>query len=96
MDDRLAQGYVLTIHLTGHDIPPEVASLVVEDLAHLSAVESPSLPGNLVLRCTVSAPTEGDAVRYGAQRTITAMLGAGIDAPRVLSVDARLFDSVLV
>ena len=96
MDDRLAQGYVLTIHLAGGELSPEVAQLVVDDLAHLSAVGNPSPGGTLLLHCTVSAPSEGDAVRYGAQRALTAMLGAGVDGPRVLAVDARRFSDVLV
>lgn len=96
MDERLAQGFVLTIQLSGAYLDPEVSELVLEDLAHLNAVRSPSTISELVLSCTVSAPTEGEAVRYGAQRTITAMLAAGVDAPKVISVDVRAFDDVLV
>lgn len=96
MGEGQAHGFVLTIHVGAADIPTEAAALIVRDLDHLSAVLSPADPGTLVLCCTVSATSEPDAVRYGAQRMITAMLGAGIDAPRVLSVDSTLFDHALV
>jgi hypothetical protein len=44
----------------------------------------------------VSATSEGDAVRYAAQRTITALLGVGIETPRILSVEACRVDHVAV
>jgi hypothetical protein len=96
MEDRLAQGYVLTLHLGTDQISGEVADEVIRELAHLSAVRGPTAPGELRLHCTVSATSEADAVRYAAQRTITALLGTGIEAPRVLSVEACLVDHVAV
>jgi hypothetical protein len=96
MDDRLAQGYVLTLHLAADQITGDVADHVIRDLSHLSAVRGPTKPGNLLVHCTVSAPSEGDAVRYAAQRTITALLGAGVETPRVLSIEACHVDHVAV
>jgi hypothetical protein len=88
MDDRLAQGYVLTLHLGTGRLDQDLADQVVRDLAHLSAVRGPSAPDALLIHCTVSAVSEGDAVRYAAQRVITALLGCGIEQPRVLEIEA--------
>jgi hypothetical protein len=96
MDDRLAQGYVLTLHLEAVRITNEVADGIIRDLAHLSAVRGPGLPGHLLMHCTVSATSEGDAVRYAAQRTIGALVAAGVEAPRVVSIEACLVDHVAV
>jgi hypothetical protein len=96
MEDRLAHGYVLTLHLAADQLSGEVADHVIRDLSHLSAVRGPTSPGDLLLHCTVSATSEGDAVRYAAQRTITALLGAGVETPRVLSVETCLVDDVAV
>jgi len=94
MDDRLAQGFVLTLHLASADVSGDVADRVVHDLAHLSAVRGPALPGNLLIHCTVSATSESDAVRYAAQRTITALLGCGVEQPKVLAIEACALDHV--
>ena len=94
MDDRLAQGFVLTLHLASTELSPDLGDRVVHDLAHLSAVRGPALPGNLLIHCTVSATSEADAVRYAAQRTITALLGAGVEQPKVLSIEACALDYV--
>jgi hypothetical protein len=96
MEDRLAQGYVLTLHLAADQISGDIGDQVIRELSHLSAVRGPTLPGNLLLHCTVSATSEGDAVRYVAQRTITALMSAGVETPRVLSVEASLVDHVAV
>lgn len=96
MDDRLAQGYVLTLHLGAEHISGEIADQVIRELSHLSAVRGPTVPGKLLLHCTVSATSEGDAVRYAAQRTITALLGVGIETPRILSVEACRVDHAAV
>jgi hypothetical protein len=96
MDDRPAQGYVLTIHLAASRISAETADQVVRDLSHLSAVRGPTLPDNLLVHCTVSAISEGDAIRYGAQRTVAALLGVGAESPRVLSVEACVVEHVAV
>jgi hypothetical protein len=88
MDDRLAQGYVLTLHLGTGRLPHEVADQVVRDLTHLCAVRGPSAPDSLLIHCTVSATSEGDAVRYAAQRVITALLGCGIEQPKLVNIEA--------
>ena len=96
MEDGPAQGYVLSLHLEAAKLSAEVADQVVRELAHLSAVRGPARPGNVLLHCTVSATSEGDAVRYAAQRTISALLAAGADAPKVLSIEACLVEHVAV
>jgi len=96
MEDRLAQGYVLTLHLGSASLSNEIADRVVHDLAHLSAVRGPARPGSLLVHCTVSATSESDAVRYAAQRTITALLGCGVEQPKVLSIEACAIDYVAV
>ena len=96
MEDRLAQGFVLTLHLASADLQGDIGDRVVQDLAHLSAVRGPALPGNLLLHCTVSATSEDDAVRYAAQRTITALLGCGVEQPKVLSIEACAIDYAAV
>jgi hypothetical protein len=95
MDDRLAQGYVLTLHLATGPLRTDVADRVVRDLAHLSAVRGPSGGDDLLIHCTVSATSEGDAVRYAAQRVITALLGCGIEQPKVVGIEACPLDTAL-
>ena len=96
MDDCLAQGFVLTLHLTSDELSGDVADRVVHELAHLSAVRGPALPGNVLIHCTVSATSEADAVRYAAQRVITALLSCGVEQPKVLSIEACALDHVPV
>ena len=94
MEDGPAQGYVLSLHLEASRLSAEAIDQVVRELAHLSAVRGPALAGHVLLHCTVSATSEGDAVRYAAQRTISALMGAGAEAPKVLSIEACLVEHV--
>jgi hypothetical protein len=94
MDDE-AQGFVLTLHLAECD-DHRVADGVLRDLAHLGAVRGPSAAGDLLFHCTVSARSEAEAVRYVAQRTVGALLGCGVEQPKVLSIEACALDYVAV
>lgn len=92
MDDRRAQGYVLTLDLAVDRLAPQVIELIVKDLAHLSVAKGPSSDGHLVLHCTVSATSEPDAVRYAAGRALASLRCHGVEQPRVLGVQATLLD----
>lgn len=96
MEDGPAQGFVLSLQLEATRLGVDAIDQVVRELAHLSAVRGPARPGQVLLHCTVSATSEGDAVRYAAQRTISALMAAGAEAPKVLSIEACLVDHVAV
>lgn len=96
MDDGPAHGYVLTLQFEAARITEDVADRVVRDLAHLSAVRGPAANGQLLVHCTVSAMSEGDAVRYAANRTVGSLLAVGVESPRVVSIEACLVDHVAV
>ena len=93
MDERLAQGFVLTLELVAPRITAEQSDVVLRDLTHLNAVRGGLVPGLLVLHCLVSEPTEADAVRYGIQRTLIAAAGADIDDAHVVSVDVTVLET---
>jgi hypothetical protein len=95
MDADRAPAFVLTLRLGGCP-DPQVADDVVRDLGHLNAVRGPSVPGEVLVHCTVSAPTEPDAVRYAANRAVTSLVEHGVVAPRVLDVEACALHALAV